>query len=442
LVKDLKPRSRTLGRLEVAPRPTHDKPSSAGARLSQSSKAPRPTFARDSLPHEGVAPAMEGSGRPLRRRTNKDLHPIPTSSPTLSLKHWAARAHAERTERRVAERRRPRPVVDPLGNEFNTSKLEAADELPNRFTSPPLTEGLLTCLNEILPPNSKPTPIQGLSLKYLFRPKKSDDAWRQYLLASETGSGKSIAYLLPVLQDLKQSENAPRPPAQKRPINPRALILAPTHELSRQLASFAKSLLHVSKLRVLCASRANSPSTPRRSGTAARMAMEFGDPKEGENSSEFEVRQSARPRPVDLLIGTPNKVLEMARGRGWNWEEMEMERMERKIEEQGRDADLKGRTQPFWTAPPEMGLSSIEWVVVDEADVLFGNFAPLCISQWQKLMYIQCSPQISTSKNRPGCYYLTSLWHVVIRFRSSRVQVWNPPSQKNPQQLNTHSIFF
>jgi hypothetical protein len=26
----------------------------------------------------------------------------------------------------------------------------------------------------------------------------------------------------------------------------------------------------------------------------------------------------------------------------------------------------------FWTANPEVGLASIEWVVVDEADVLFG----------------------------------------------------------------------
>jgi hypothetical protein len=75
------------------------------------------------------------------------------------------------------------------------------------------------------------------------------------MLASETGSGKSIAYLLPLLLDLKLSEHDDhrRRAPPKRAINPRALILAPTHELSRQLASFAKSLLHVSKLRVLYA---------------------------------------------------------------------------------------------------------------------------------------------------------------------------------------------
>ena len=384
MVKDLKPKSGSSGKLEVAPKPVRDSAGDEGSsakkprRRSRSSKSkdadipPRPTFTRDSIPHAGVTPAREGLGRPLRRsstETLKDMPPISTPSSTLSLKHWAARAHAERTQRRVVERRHPRPAVNPLENEFNASKLESTDELPDRFTSPPLLEGLLTCLQDILPPDTKPTPIQALSLKHLFKPKVSDDAWRQYLLASETGSGKSIAYLLPVLQDLKKSDNGQRSPVQKRSINPRALILAPTHELSRQLASFAKSLLHVSKLRVLCASRANLPSTPRTSTTASKMATAFNDMGEGEESP---VRHGGRPRPVDLLVGTPNKVLEMARGRGWNWEERAREKMEREAREQGRDFVDEKTKRSFWTADPEMGLAGIEWVVVDEADVLFG----------------------------------------------------------------------
>ena len=303
------------------------------------------------------------------------MPPIPSASSSLTLKQWAARAHAERTERRAVERRSPRLRVDPLGNEFVTAKLEAIDGLPDRFASPPLIEGLLAALKATLPANAKPTPIQALSLKHLFRPKQSPDAWRQYLLASETGSGKSIAYLLPLLQDLKNSDVDIRgPPIQNRAINPRAVVLAPTHELARQLSSFAKSLLHVSKLRVLCASRANLPSTPRRSGTASKMARDFDDAAEGEDGAEFEVRQGGRGRGVDLLVGTPNKVLEMARGRGWDWEEREREKMEREAEP-GMDVyRTTDRTRPFWTAQPEVGLAGIEWVVVDEADVLFGKF--------------------------------------------------------------------
>ncbi|KAG1725189.1 hypothetical protein EDB19DRAFT_1757039, partial [Suillus lakei] len=37
-------------------------------------------------------------------------------------------------------------------------------------------------------------------------------------------------------------------------------------------------------------------------------------------------KSSRGSRPVDLLVGTPMKVLEMERGRGWNWEERARER--------------------------------------------------------------------------------------------------------------------
>ncbi|KDR73298.1 hypothetical protein GALMADRAFT_729060 [Galerina marginata CBS 339.88] len=87
--------------------------------------------------------------------------------------------------------------------------------------------------------------------------------WRQFLLASETGSGKSIAYLLPVLQHLKSTESSlshSRLEAPAYPPRPRALVLAPTHELARQLAGFAKELVRFpdTRLRVMCGSRANS----------------------------------------------------------------------------------------------------------------------------------------------------------------------------------------
>jgi ATP-dependent RNA helicase MRH4 len=82
--------------------------------------------------------------------------------------------------------------------------------------------------------------------------------YKEFLLASETGSGKSIAYLLPMLQALKLSEarrlaagDAEATPASKRGLNPRVLVLAPTHELAGQLTTAAKALLHTVKLRVL-----------------------------------------------------------------------------------------------------------------------------------------------------------------------------------------------
>ena len=112
------------------------------------------------------------------------------------------------------------------------------------------------------------------------------------------------------------------PNISERPYNPRGLILAPTHELARQLSEFAKSLLHEIKLRVLCTSQANQKNTTRRDLTASKMSSRFSDVSAG-SLGEFEVSKSSHP--VDILVGTPMKVLEMFRGRGWDRKEGEEE---------------------------------------------------------------------------------------------------------------------
>ncbi|KAI0298761.1 P-loop containing nucleoside triphosphate hydrolase protein [Multifurca ochricompacta] len=225
---------------------------------------------------------------------------------------------------------------------------EALHTLPPTFASPPLSDGLLQSVRNLLGPAARPTPIQSLSLKHLFVNSTSDEP-RRFLLGSETGSGKSLAYLLPMLHDLKTNENL-----QSRRMGPRALVLAPTHELARQLASFGKALVHHARLRVQSASRANVASGVKARVSAAKMASAFtGNDAVG----EFEVHHgSATGHPVDMLVGTPAKLLEMARGNGWNKEFTEGEEARRKKWVIGR---------------PEVRLSDVEWVVVDEADVLF-----------------------------------------------------------------------
>ncbi|EDR11829.1 uncharacterized protein LACBIDRAFT_313663 [Laccaria bicolor S238N-H82] len=245
------------------------------------------------------------------------------------------------------------------------SKLATDSPASTEFTSPPILQGLLSSLKEVLGANAKPTPIQSLSLKWLLN---QSPGWKQFLLASETGSGKSIAYLVPLLQNLKQAEldtAATEVPhvQQARAYNPRALILAPTHELSRQLSGFAKSLLHNVKLRVLCASKANVKSVKEQDETASKMAAQF-DTMIGEG--EFEVKKDKFP--VDVVVGTPMKLMEMVRGRGWD-------RKEEENEEEGERTLRRGRDKMVgfgkWRNKPEMGLANVEWVIVDEADVLF-----------------------------------------------------------------------
>ncbi|KAG6816004.1 hypothetical protein H0H87_009543 [Tephrocybe sp. NHM501043] len=94
------------------------------------------------------------------------------------------------------------PIITELSDAATTTRPNAA-ELATKFTSPPLMPGLLSCLTDIIGRNASPTPIQALSLKWLLNEEgqvNPDSGWKQFLLASETGSGKSIAYLLPTLQ--------------------------------------------------------------------------------------------------------------------------------------------------------------------------------------------------------------------------------------------------
>ncbi|KAJ7705295.1 hypothetical protein B0H17DRAFT_1326149 [Mycena rosella] len=303
------------------------------------------------------------------------------------------------------------------------------NDLPTRFTSPPLLPGLLKCVTDVVG-TSAPTHIQALSLKWVVEPwtagqenlptpnteelgitvssESSKPDYKEFLLSAETGSGKSVAYLLPVLQALKLSEarraaEEATPIASKRGLNPRALILLPTHELARQVSGSAKALLHDVKLRVLCASRANEPTRAARdptvkgkgkkSSSASRMKELLSFADDGK-MGEFQVTEtdlSTATFPVDVVVGTPMKLMEMVRGRGWERDvefgggvaSTKMPEPKEKKDPSDDDAESKERGPKLrrgrdptpgvgkWRSSPEMGLSEVEWVVVDEADVLF-----------------------------------------------------------------------
>ena len=107
-------------------------------------------------------------------------------------------------------------------------------------------------------------------------------------------------------------------------------------------------------------------STPRATFTASKMAARFADDANGTLGTS----PLGLSRPVDVLVGTPNKLLEMARGRKWD-------RVRDETDKQ-LVAELSGsRNETCSKGPePEMGLQNIEWVIVDEADILFGNSLP------------------------------------------------------------------
>ena len=361
LVKDLKP-ARGSGHLEVA---QSDRPSRLERhRQPLSSRARSGNWRSDKDSASGRYKSDIRGGR-----RGEIPRPAEDSS------HRAQSTHSATRNMVNGLYHPPAPATITSANN-SPEALSATNEiLPTKFTSPPLMPGFVTCLTDILGPKSRPTPIQALSIKWLLEQNatalSSGSQWRQFLMAAETGSGKSIAYLLPVLQNLKQSETrihnemaGERRATPELELNPRALILAPTHELCRQLSGFAKALSHEVKLRILCASRANIKDARDDNSSWKKMLDQF---EELQNSDGAETTGNVEMKkgsiPLDIVVGTPMKLLEMVHGRGWNRQEVEDE-----IE------DVKVNRRRGQTGKPEMGLANIEWIVVDEADILFGEY--------------------------------------------------------------------
>lgn len=103
-----------------------------------------------------------------------------------------------------------------------------------------LSRGLIEGLNL-----KSPLPTQITGIPILLTPKPSS-----ILFASQTGSGKTLTYLLPLIHHLKVQE-AQDDTIKNGPKNsPRAVILVPTHELIRQVHRQAKLLSHFTKLKI------------------------------------------------------------------------------------------------------------------------------------------------------------------------------------------------
>ncbi len=117
-----------------------------------------------------------------------------------------------------------------------------------------------------------PTPIQARSIPALLE-------GRDILGIAQTGTGKTAAFVLPILHRLQGS------PA--RPGRPRALILAPTRELAIQIGEEVKA--YAAHLKI-------------------RHAMIFGGVKEGP-------QVTALGRGVDIVVATPGRLLDLVQQR-------------------------------------------------------------------------------------------------------------------------------
>ncbi|GAC1628660.1 MAG: DEAD/DEAH box helicase [Nevskia sp.] len=131
---------------------------------------------------------------------------------------------------------------------------------------------------------TQPTPIQAQAIPIVL-------AGRDLLGAAQTGTGKTAAFTLPILQKLMQA------PANNGPRQPRVLVLAPTRELAAQIGE--------------------SVRTYGRHLPAVKTAIIFGGV--GINPQIDQLR-----RGVDIVVATPGRLLDHVQQRTVNLSGIQM----------------------------------------------------------------------------------------------------------------------
>ncbi|KAE8214085.1 hypothetical protein CF327_g2489 [Tilletia walkeri] len=274
-----------------------------------------------------------------------------------------------------------------------------------------LSPGLLDMIRAQLGPKAKPTHVQELCLQHFFPPPPSSTKSKgkqkpptshwlkadaegptETLIAAETGSGKTLAYLLPLLQHLKATDRDSLPASESHLVQPRAIILAPTHELARQLAGAAKNLCHVDKLKVLCLSSGGWLDTLR-AGVAQLSHSQSGETSdftleamEAEESGRVGMKTSATEGGYmhpDIIVSTPSRLLStLANAREVNTiidDAAAVAELRRTNGRPGAPIDRHARAAARKKEDrlPLISLANVRSVVIDEADVLLApDFGP------------------------------------------------------------------
>jgi len=127
----------------------------------------------------------------------------------------------------------------------------------------------------------EPTPVQSKVIPEIL-------AGRDILAGSQTGTGKTAGFTLPLLQRLSANSNPPR--------TPRALVLVPTRELAAQVGDSVKAYAKYLRLRT---------------------AVIFG-------GVSINPQIDALRRGVDILVATPGRLLDHAEQRTVDLSHVEM----------------------------------------------------------------------------------------------------------------------
>ena len=150
------------------------------------------------------------------------------------------------------------------------SAAEPVDAAPARFDTLPLDAKLLRAVDD--QGYATMTPIQAKAIPIVL-------SGRDVMGAAQTGTGKTAAFSIPLLQKMMRHENTSASPA-RHPV--RALVLAPTRELADQVANNVKAYCK---------------------HTGLRAAVVFGGVDMKPQTAELK-------RGVEILIATPGRLLD------------------------------------------------------------------------------------------------------------------------------------
>ncbi len=114
---------------------------------------------------------------------------------------------------------------------------------------------------------TEPTPIQNVAIPAML-------AGKDVIGQAQTGTGKTAAFMLPILQNLRPGHEAVQ-----------ALVLAPTRELAKQVAEASVQLAGEAPVRILAV---------------------YG-------GQSYTIQKRAIERGVDIVVGTPGRLLDLIR---------------------------------------------------------------------------------------------------------------------------------
>lgn len=142
----------------------------------------------------------------------------------------------------------------------------------------------------------KPTSIQRAALPALLATPTDSSTARDVFIQSQTGSGKTLSFLLPIIQDLLPLSSLSY---IDRSIGTLAIIIAPTRELAKQISDVLEKVL---TLRLRSKDDADGTSTERRARWLVSGVLTGGSTR---------THEKARLRKgIPILVATPGRLLD------------------------------------------------------------------------------------------------------------------------------------